>query len=272
MTGGRHGEVRGEHPPLTITGERTLPGIAHEQYWFARHLVAYRYAANALGAHLAQRGPAGPAPVLDAGCGEGYGADLLRRELAAHVVALDYDPTTVAHVRREYDGVAPVRGNLVALPLHAGSCAAVVSLQTVEHLWDQPAFVAECARVLEPGGLLVLSTPNRLTFSPGAANPFHARELDPAELHALVAPRFAALQTLGVHHGARLRAFAETYGDPVAAQLAAPPSDWDADLADLVRSVETDDFVLSPDTAHHRLADALDLVAVAATAPQGDER
>ena len=66
-------------------------------------------------------------------------------------------------------------------------------MQTVEHLWDQPAFVAECARVLVPHGLLVLTTPNRRTFSPDwvpgtpPTNPFHSRELDADELVELVA-------------------------------------------------------------------------------------
>ena len=272
MTGGRHAEVRGEHPPLTLTGERTLPGIAHEQYWFARHLVAYRHGAAVVGAHLPDSARTPSAVVLDAGCGEGYGADLIHRQLDVPVVALDYDPTTVAHVRRAYDSVTPVRANLVALPLRSGSCAALVSLQTVEHVWDQPAFLAECARVLEPGGVLVLSTPNRLTFSSAAGNPFHARELDAVELLALVEPHFEQVRTLGVHHGPRLRSFAVAYGDPVAAQLAAPPEDWDADLAHLVSSVEPDDFVVHRDSAHHRLVDALDLVLIAVAAGRGVEQ
>ena len=56
-----------------------------------------------------------------------------------------------------------VSGNLVALPLGCQTFDSVVSLQTIEHLWDQEGFVRECARVMRPGGLFVLSTPNRLT-------------------------------------------------------------------------------------------------------------
>jgi SAM-dependent methyltransferase len=253
--------------PLTLTGERTLPGIAHEQYWFARHLVAYRFAADVV------RGaaPAGTAPVrvLDGGCGEGYGAELLRRTVGAPVVALDYDAATAAHVRATYPRVTTVRGNLVALPLRSASCSAVVSLQTVEHLWDQAAFAGECRRVLEPGGTLVVSTPNRLTFAHGLANPFHARELDPHELRTLVEAVLDEVRVLGVHHGPRLAAFARAYGDPVAAQLAAPPDGWDAELTALVTSVRDDDFVVAADGDDHRLVDALDLVAVAASPAAG---
>ena len=80
-------------------------------------------------------------------------------------------------------------GNLAALPLPDASVDVVVNFQVIEHLWDQPQFVAECARVLRPGGLLLMSTPNRITFSPGRdtpINPFHTRELNAAELAELL--------------------------------------------------------------------------------------
>jgi SAM-dependent methyltransferase len=245
---------------LELTGERTLPGIAHERYWFARHLVAYQLAADLLDGRTAPDDL-----VLDAGCGEGYGSDLLARRTGARVLALDLDAATVAHVRASYPRAVGVRANLVALPLRARTTTAVVSLQTVEHLWDQAAFVAECAQVLRPGGLLVLSTPNRRTFSPdGARNPFHSRELDPTDLAELLAtPDLGDVRLLGVHHGPRLLAFARSYGDPVAAQLASAPATWDDDLTALVTSVDPDDFEVAPDGPRHRLDAALDLVAVA---------
>ena len=71
-------------------------------------------------------------------------------------------------------------------------------------MWDQPRFIAECARVLRPGGRLALTTPNRLTFPPG--NPFHAREVDARELRALAESSPFQVETLlGLRHGERLR-------------------------------------------------------------------
>jgi SAM-dependent methyltransferase len=237
--------------PLTLTGERTLPGIAVENYWFRRHEVAYSallpFCAGAL--------------VLDAGCGEGYGADRIA-DVARFVVGVDYDEATVAHLARTYPRVRPVRANLVALPFAEGTVDVVCCLQVIEHLWDQPAFLAECRRVLRPAGTLLLTTPNRLTFSPGhsAANPFHVRELSPDELVELLdSVGFEVVRLLGLRHGRRLRRLDKRYGSFVDAQLAGPAATWHPALRQDVAAVRTADFVLGPDD----LDGSMDLVAVA---------
>jgi SAM-dependent methyltransferase len=235
---------------LTLTGERTLPGIAAENYWFRRHEVAYRWLAPWC------RG----ATVVDAGCGEGYGAAYLRRA-AREVVALDYAPEVVAHVHATYADVRAVRADLQRLPVRDGAAEVVVSLQTIEHLHDQPGFVAECARALRPSGTLVVTTPNRLTFSPGRdtpLNPFHTRELSGAELTALLAPHFAVTRLLGVHHGRRIRRWERGHGSLVDAQLASSPEGWPASVRRLVTSLRADDFTLSYD-----VDESLDLLVVA---------
>jgi SAM-dependent methyltransferase len=257
---GRSGAARGPAKERTaaigalqLTGERTLPGIAVENYWFRRHEAAYR----ALAPHC--RG----AVLLEAGCGEGYGAALLAT-VAARVVALDYDAAAAAHAAAAYPQVGVLRANLAALPLRAGSIDVVASLQVIEHLWDQPGFVRGCARVLRPGGRLLLTTPNRLTFSPGRdtpRNPFHTREFAAAELAELLAAgglRVSAL--LGLHPGPRLRRLDRRHGGSlVAAQLAAPPQEWPAALRADVAGVRAEDFVLSADGVDG----SLDLLAVA---------
>jgi SAM-dependent methyltransferase len=235
----------GQMPALAITGERTVPDVWHENYWFRRHEAVYAAVAAGLG----------DGDVLEAGCGEGYGAARLAAA-GAHVVALDYDLTTVGHVRRRYPDVSVVRGNLVALPFDDRTYDAVVSLQTVEHLWDQEAFVAECRRVLRSGGRLVLSTPNRLTFPPG--NVFHTTELSEGELIALVSRHGGRAALRGLRHGPELVAWERRHGSIVNAQLAAPPETWPVGLADRVRAIGVDDFILD-ETA---IDTSLDLVAV----------
>jgi SAM-dependent methyltransferase len=237
---------------LILTGERTLPGIAEENYWFRRHQAAYLAVAPFV------RG----AVVLEAGCGEGYGAALLAQH-ASRVLAVDLDATTVRHVRTRYpDTVSALRGDLQRLPLTAGAVEVVASLQTVEHLHDQAGFLRECARVLRPAGTLILSTPNRLTFSPGLArplNPFHTRELDPAELDDLLAPAFLTVRRWGLRHGRRLRRWERRHGSLVETLLATPPPAWPAELAALVTSVTAADFVIDEAAREN----CLDLVAVA---------
>jgi SAM-dependent methyltransferase len=239
---------------LRLTGERTLPGIWHENYWFRRHEAAYAWVAQ----HVAGRS------VLEAGCGEGYGAGLLLAAGAQQVVGVDYDAAAAGHVRGAYPQVPVLRGNLVALPLASESFDIVVSLQTVEHLWDQPALVAECVRVLRPRGKLVVSTPNRLTFSPGVPrgakplNPFHVKELDHAELVDLVAGACVVEESLGLHHGDRIKQWQRQHGSLVAAQLAAPYDQWASELVDLVKSLQLNDF----DVSHDEIDDSLDLVVV----------
>jgi SAM-dependent methyltransferase len=244
-------------PALTLTGERTLPGIPEENYWFRRHEAAYRWFARFTTGAI----------VVDAGAGEGYGAAGLRAMGARRVLALDYLPDVCAHVARTYAGrVDAVRGDLQHLPLRDGSIEVVANLQVLEHLHDQPGFLADCARVLRPAGTLLLTTPNRLTFSPGRdspLNPFHTRELSAAELAELVAPRFEVTRMLGLSHGPRLRRWEKRHGSLIDAQLAHEPATWRPDVRRLVASVTTRDFVVSAADVDA----SLDLVLVAYRRP-----
>lgn len=230
-------------------GERTVPGIWHETYWLRRHEVAYAWVAR----HLSTRSSA--PLVLDAGCGEGFGPAALQAA-GARVVALDYDAAATSHGASTYVSLTLVRGNLVALPLASGCADVLVSLQTVEHVWDQTRFVTECARVLATGGQVVLSTPNRLTFPPG--NPYHHRELDAVELAEALSASFIDVRVRGVHHGPRLVAWERDHGDLVDHQLAIDPMRWPAEVAAMVRSVSIDDFVITDDPTGSR-----DLIATA---------
>ncbi|OBI48264.1 SAM-dependent methyltransferase [Mycobacterium kyorinense] len=243
---------------LPLTGERTIPGLDVENYWFRRHEVVYqRLASRCAGRE-----------VLEAGCGEGYGADLIAA-VASRVVALDYDQSTVAHVRARYPRVQVMHGNLAALPLPDGSVDAVVNFQVIEHLWDQAQFVSECARVLRPSGVLMVSTPNRITFSPGRdtpINPFHTRELNADELTQLLLDAgFATVTMSGVFHGPRLVDMDARHGGSIIdAQVARAVADapWPPDLLADVAAVRADDFEIV-DAADRDIDTSLDLVAIA---------
>ena len=177
--------------PDRFTGERYIPGVAGEiayehchRYAFARRFVAGRR-------------------VLDAACGEGYGAALLAG-VAQSVIGVDIEPRVVAEASAQYAAPGNLRfeaASVTRLPLADGSVDAVVSFETIEHLQasDQPPMLAEFARVLAPGGILILSSPNRAEYSDARnyANPFHLHELDRDELSERLAAHFPARQWFG---------------------------------------------------------------------------
>jgi 2-polyprenyl-3-methyl-5-hydroxy-6-metoxy-1,4-benzoquinol methylase len=189
-------------PPLELTGERTLPDVPAENYWFRRHLVVYEW--------IAERVRGGR--VLDLACGEGYGSDVLARS-AASVIGLDANPEAHEHARLRY-----VRANLtferglVETYGEPDEFDAVVFLQTIEHVHD-PAAVLEHARaILTHGGVAYISTPNVLTLAPPGAersgNPWHLKEYRAAEFRELCEGTFGHVELLGVFHARKLRAHA----------------------------------------------------------------
>lgn len=223
-----------------------MPGIAREQYWFARHEVVYRWLAPRC---AGQR-------VVEAGSGEGYGARILQQS-GAQVVAVDYDRTAIAHSASTYP-LPHVQANLAALPFCGVD--AVVSLQVIEHLWHLRHFLAETRRIAT---WTCLSTPNRLTFSPGLdrgqkpTNPFHVEEFDAEQLRQLVRDAgFTHIEMFGVRHGPRLAARPRLIAEQIEAALSGT---WPADLEHFVAGVGTEDFLIS----EADLDTSLDLVVVA---------
>jgi SAM-dependent methyltransferase len=182
-------------PPLELTGERTLPDVPEENYWFRRHLAAYEWVSKCC------RGLV----VADLACGEGYGSEVLARE-AAEVVGIDANPEAHEHARLRYrrPNLSFRRGLVEEFE---GPCDAIVFLQTIEHT-ERPGRLLEGFARVAP--VAYVSTPNRLTLAPrGAAksdNPWHLREYTLAEYSELLEPRFASVEILGLYHARKLRA------------------------------------------------------------------
>lgn len=179
---------------LHLTGERTLPGISHENYWYERHVVAYE---RALPLARGRK-------VIDVGCGEGYGPAMLG-EVADSVLGIDLAPEVVAHARERYSSekISFEVMDVNRLEVPDGAFDLAVSFQVVEHLVDESGYFSELARVLKPGGLAFLTTPNRLTISPGREkpiNPFHLREYTPDEFREALEGHFEDVEITGMRH------------------------------------------------------------------------
>jgi ubiquinone/menaquinone biosynthesis C-methylase UbiE len=168
---------------LSFTGERFIPGTRGEiwiEHW-------HRY-------HFALRWAKGKR-VLDIACGEGYGSALLARH-AAHVTGVDVSQDAVDHAKRAYAALGNARflkGSCTAIPLAGQSVDLAISFETLEHIREQEEFLAELDRVLAPGGVLLISCPNKAEYTDKrhTENEFHVKELYRPELDALVRKRFA---------------------------------------------------------------------------------
>ncbi|MEJ5187073.1 MAG: class I SAM-dependent methyltransferase [Candidatus Geothermincolales bacterium] len=187
------------YPPLILTGERTLPGLREENYWFQRHLVAYQFLLP-----LAR-----DKRVLDLGSGEGYGVDLLAG-VAREAVGVDLAPEAIYHARKTYrrENLRFLYMDICSLDLEDESFDLVCSLQVVEHLHHPEKLMEEARRVLKKGGVCVITTPNRHILSPGREtpiNPFHIREYDLGEFRSFMREFFPRVEVKGIFHAGRLR-------------------------------------------------------------------
>jgi SAM-dependent methyltransferase len=185
-------------PPLTLTGERTLPDVPQENYWFRRHLVVYEWiAARVRGAR-----------VIDMACGEGYGSNVLAAT-AASVVGVDANPEAHEHARLRYRR-ENLRFERALVETFSARADAVVFLQTIEHLTDPPGALDHFRSLLQAPGTAYVSTPNVLTLAPAGAersdNPWHVHEYRAAEFEELCRQTFSHVQLYGVFHARILRA------------------------------------------------------------------
>ncbi len=131
--------------------------------------------------------------VLDIACGEGYGSNLMSKK-AASVSGVDIDEETVALAKAKYvaNNLEYKVGRADKIPYEAASFDVVISFETLEHHDKHNEMMEEIKRVLKPGGICVISTPDKLIYSDkkNYKNPFHVKELYKDEFHKLVSTYF----------------------------------------------------------------------------------
>jgi SAM-dependent methyltransferase len=181
-------------PPLELTGERTLPDVPEENYWYRRHVAVYEWIAEQCAGMR----------VVDLACGEGYGSDLLARS-AAEVTGVDANPEAFEHARARYrrPNLQFQRGLVEDFDQEVD---AVVFLQTIEHIHEPGALLERISQIAPAA---YISTPNRLTLAPPGAeksdNPWHLREYDARQYRDLLEPHFRSVEILGLFHARKLR-------------------------------------------------------------------
>lgn len=247
---------------MRVTGERVTTAAGGFNPTWQRHVAAY-----ALCAPLLPQGR-----VLDVGCGVGHSYTLLAPR---ETVGLDIDPLVLGDQDRETRA-----GDMRALPFDDERFAGVIAVQAIEHVPDPERAVAESRRVLEPGGVAVFVTPNRLTFGlpDEVVDPYHYVELSAEELRACCDSAFDRVELLGLFGSPRYLDFVTVERrslermvrwDPLRLRLVAPRwlrkglYDWGlrrrrSTPDPRAAEIEPTDF----DLRQGPLVDALDLVAV----------
>jgi ubiquinone/menaquinone biosynthesis C-methylase UbiE len=131
--------------------------------------------------------------VLDIACGEGYGSNLLAASAGAvSGVDLDNDVVIAATQKYKRPNLAFKQGDATKIPFNDAVFDVVVSFETLEHHDKHQEMIFEVKRVLRPGGILVISTPDKLIYSDRKkyANPFHVKELYKEQFRSLLKSYF----------------------------------------------------------------------------------
>jgi 2-polyprenyl-3-methyl-5-hydroxy-6-metoxy-1,4-benzoquinol methylase len=236
-------------PPLELTGERTLPDVPEENYWYQRHLVVYRWIRE----HVAGL------KVIDMASGEGYGANVLA-DSAREVVGVEANPEAFVHAVARYPRVRFERS---LVETYTEDADAITFLQTIEHVHDPDAVLENFKR---SAPVAFVSTPNVLTLAPEGAersgNPWHIKEYRLHEFRELCEAHYDEVEILGLYHARKLlwheKAIRHAAWDAIHPRLGITRRfyDW------FVPAISVRDFALRP--ADDR---ALDFLAVCRQRP-----
>ena len=173
---------------MEATGERFLPDKMGGRIK-SEHLNRYYFVTS----HFKLKDKT----VLDIASGEGYGSNILAQH-AKYVYGVDIAEEAVNHARSKYktDNLRYMQGSATSIPIETGTIDMVVSFETIEHHDKHEEMMCEIKRVLKPNGVLVISSPNKKTYTDmsGHVNHFHVKELYTAELRALISKYFSSIK------------------------------------------------------------------------------
>ena len=168
---------------LKWTGERLVTSVENK-YFMYEHLHRYALATEISKDKI----------VLDIACGEGYGSYLISKS-AAYIYGVDIDNSSVVHAKNKYEkdngNLCFKTGSTSNIPLENNTVDIVVSFETIEHHDEHEQMMKEIKRVLKPGGILMISSPNKFFYNQIAPNnPFHVKELHFNEFRDLLEKYF----------------------------------------------------------------------------------
>lgn len=167
-----------------LSGERAMPEEMAGRLMESEHRARYAWAGQ-----LAEG-----REVLDAGCGSGYGTEILAAAGAQRVVGIDISDDAIEYARSSF--AAPSiefrQAGLHQMPFEDGTFDLAACFEVIEHVDRQQHAIGELRRVLRPEGILAISSPNRNVYLAG--NPHHTHEFVPEELAQVLASEFSEVR------------------------------------------------------------------------------
>jgi len=196
-------------------------GGADEYVMYLRHLFAYQFSKKYLQKDF---------EVLDLGCGEGYGTDLLSQSVNS-IIGIDVDPEVVKYAQEKY-GSQNCRFEVydgAMIRYQEKKFDVITSFQVIEHVKDDHLFIEEIHRLLKPGGWFIMTTPNktmRMRPLQKPFNRFHIREYYPHELRNLLEKKFSRVDIFGVSGNEQIMLMETKRIDQVQKNLNNPIKNW----------------------------------------------
>ncbi len=140
--------------------------------------------------------------ILDLGCGVGEGTSFLsNHDPRLSILGIDISFDSIHYARQNSPGknLCFACMDITNLAIKDSTFDAIVSIEVIEHITDVKRYLGEAYRVLKPGGLLFLTTPNRLISSPAPSSlwPDHVVEYSPSELDAVLSNYFSNCELFG---------------------------------------------------------------------------
>jgi ubiquinone/menaquinone biosynthesis C-methylase UbiE len=186
------------------TSERLIPDKMQKRVnyraVYLRLIFAYEYAKTSI---------TRDSSILDMGFGEGYGTANLSNYFK-NVVGLEVEENAVKHAIEKYqsENCHYMIYDGRSVPFEDESFDRVTSFHVIEHVNNDDMYVREAWRVLKPGGILMMTTPNRaLRLDDGQKpwNRFHLREYDSVELQAVLKKAFSEVKIYGIYGNQKLQ-------------------------------------------------------------------
>ncbi len=177
---------------LPNTGERIIPEYylrSKEEYLvYLRHLFAYEFAKTKLSKENY---------VLEIGCGEGYGTNILSQQVS-NIIGLDVCEDTIGYASEKYksNNLLFEKYDGIKLPYPDETFDVVISFQVIEHIPDDLNYISEIYRVLKKGGIFICTTVNK--NGEKLSTPFHVREYHPHDLENILKTKFSDVLLWGI--------------------------------------------------------------------------